>query len=244
MAVLLLGEAPSDSERERLPGATLFQSVPVCLIRCAHSPRSALLVTRGLVTSSRKRPHNGSGSGGQQGTPIDPRLVAVAVALAQCPPSRQLLRAHPLAVIQVVHVAGEHRVPAAPSPSSTCHHRRSAGPRNSGLVAAVRCAVHQPTPRTKTSSPDSDSSVISRSSSVAGSPVAVILFMPRSSPVSVSSLLKNMAPCRIHTRCPSDDQLGRSVCAAGQPACTQVSRCIWLSGSDRMYPALTGRSGT
>ena len=43
MAVLLPGEAPSDSERERQPGATLFQSVLVCLIRCARSPRSALL---------------------------------------------------------------------------------------------------------------------------------------------------------------------------------------------------------
>ena len=36
----------------------------------------------------------------------------------------------------------------------------------------------------------------------------------------------------------------RSVCAAGQPACTQVSRCTGLSGSDRKFPALTGRSGT
>src|SRR5208283_3086442 len=34
----------------------------------------------------------------------------------------------------------------------------------------------------------------------------------------------------------------RSVCAAGQAACPQVSRCIGLSGSDRKYPALTGRS--
>ena len=36
------------------------------------------------------------------------------------------------------------------------------------------------------------------------------------------------------------DQLRRSVCAAGQPACTQVSRCIGLSGSDREFPTLTG----
>ena len=36
----------------------------------------------------------------------------------------------------------------------------------------------------------------------------------------------------------------RSVCAAGQPACTQVSRCIGLSGSDRKFPALTDQSGT
>jgi len=39
-------------------------------------------------------------------------------------------------------------------------------------------------------------------------------------------------------------QLGRSVCAAGQPAGTQVSWCTGLSGSDREFPALTGRSGT
>jgi len=48
----------------------------------------------------------------QEGASIDPRLVAVAVALAQRLPGRQLLRAHPLAVIQLVHVAGKHRVPA------------------------------------------------------------------------------------------------------------------------------------
>ncbi len=39
-------------------------------------------------------------------------------------------------------------------------------------------------------------------------------------------------------------QLGRSVCAAGQPAGTQVNWCTGLSGSDREFPALTGRSGT
>ena len=38
--------------------------------------------------------------------------------------------------------------------------------------------------------------------------------------------------------------LRRSVSAAGQPACPQVSRCTGLSASDRKYPALTGRSGT
>jgi hypothetical protein len=36
----------------------------------------------------------------------------------------------------------------------------------------------------------------------------------------------------------------RSVCAAGQPAGTQVGRGIGLSGSDREFPPLTGRSGT
>jgi hypothetical protein len=41
-----------------------------------------------------------------------------------------------------------------------------------------------------------------------------------------------------------DPLLRRSVCAAGQPACPQVSRGIGLSGSDREFPALTGRSGT
>jgi hypothetical protein len=41
-----------------------------------------------------------------------------------------------------------------------------------------------------------------------------------------------------------DPPLRRSVCAAGQPACPQVSRCSRLSGSDRKFPALTGRSGT
>jgi hypothetical protein len=41
-----------------------------------------------------------------------------------------------------------------------------------------------------------------------------------------------------------DPLFRRSVRAAGQPACTQLSRCIKLSGSDREFPALTGRSGT
>jgi len=41
-----------------------------------------------------------------------------------------------------------------------------------------------------------------------------------------------------------DPLLRRPVCAAGQPANTQVSRCITPSGSDREFPALAGRSGT
>ena len=49
------------------------------------------------------------------------------------------------------------------------------------------------------------------------------------------------APGRIRTR---DPLLRRSVCAAGQPACSQVSRYLGLSGSNRKFPALTGRSGT
>ena len=47
-----------------------------------------------------------------------------------------------------------------------------------------------------------------------------------------------------HATGPGDPLLGRSVCAAGQPARSQVSRCIGLSGSDRKFPPLTGRSGT
>ncbi len=38
--------------------------------------------------------------------------------------------------------------------------------------------------------------------------------------------------------------LRRSVCAAGQPAYSQVRRRIRLSASDRKFPSLTGRSGT
>jgi hypothetical protein len=41
-----------------------------------------------------------------------------------------------------------------------------------------------------------------------------------------------------------DPLLRRPVCAAGRPARTQVSRCVRLSGSDREFPRLTGRSGT
>ena len=42
----------------------------------------------------------------------------------------------------------------------------------------------------------------------------------------------------------SDHQLRRPVCAAGQPASSQVSGGAGLSASDRDYPTLTGRSGT
>ena len=40
-----------------------------------------------------------------------------------------------------------------------------------------------------------------------------------------------------------DPLLRRPVCAASQPAFIQVSRSIGLSGSDREFPLLTGRSG-
>ena len=43
---------------------------------------------------------------------------------------------------------------------------------------------------------------------------------------------------------PNDLLLRRLVCAAGQLACAQVSRCIGMAGSDREFPAVTGRSGT
>ena len=41
-----------------------------------------------------------------------------------------------------------------------------------------------------------------------------------------------------------DQLLRRSVCAAGQAACSQVKGRIRLSASDRKFPRLTGRSGT
>jgi hypothetical protein len=43
---------------------------------------------------------------------------------------------------------------------------------------------------------------------------------------------------------PCEPLLRRSICAAGQPACPQVSGYLGLSGSDREFPVLTGRSGT
>src|SRR5215470_4769639 len=57
---------------------------------------------------------NSSGRRGHQGAPIDPGLVAVAVPFAQRLPGRQLLRPHPLTVIQVVHEAVQHALPAWP----------------------------------------------------------------------------------------------------------------------------------
>jgi hypothetical protein len=42
----------------------------------------------------------------------------------------------------------------------------------------------------------------------------------------------------------ADPLLRRSVCAAGQPASSQVSQRIGLAESDRKFPPLTGRSGT
>src|SRR5215470_749400 len=55
-----------------------------------------------------------SGRRGHQGAPIDPGLVAVAIPFAQRLPGRQLLRPHPLTVIQVVHEAVQHVLPAGP----------------------------------------------------------------------------------------------------------------------------------
>ena len=80
---------------------------------------------------------------------------------------------------------------------------RSAGPRNTGVAAPVRCPVHQPAPKTKMSCPDSDRSAMRRSSSLAGSPVSVILIMPRSSPRPVPLLVGNSAPPTIDTRLPA-----------------------------------------
>src|SRR6516165_3338999 len=69
--------------------------------------REQCLPARG---SPRTDCQDGSGGRGQEGASIDPGLVAVAVALTQCPPGVQLLRAHPPPVIQVVNVAVEHRL--------------------------------------------------------------------------------------------------------------------------------------
>ena len=48
----------------------------------------------------------------------------------------------------------------------------------------------------------------------------------------------------MESRTSRDPLLRRSVCAAGQPACSQVRRRIRVSASDRKSPPLTGRSGT
>jgi len=55
---------------------------------------------------------------GKEGASIDPRLVAIAVALAQCPPGLQLLKAHLLAVKQVVHAAARILSPPGPRKST------------------------------------------------------------------------------------------------------------------------------
>ena len=55
-----------------------------------------------------------SGGRGYKGTPVDLQLVAITVASAQRLPGAQLLRAHPLPVIQVVHVAVKYRLRVRP----------------------------------------------------------------------------------------------------------------------------------
>src|SRR5215471_20826579 len=98
---------------------------------------------------------------------------------------------------------------AASSPSSTCHHRRSAGPRNTGVVVPARCAVVKPSPKTKTSGPDADRSAIRCSSSLAGSLIfaaLLILCSPKSVPLPVG----NTAPHKIDTRRPSRLKLERA----------------------------------
>src|SRR5262249_56587839 len=73
------------------------------------------------------------------------------------------------------------------------------GPRKTGTVAPVRCAVHQPTPKTKTSSPDPDRSAISRSSSLAGSLISAAWLIWCPSPAG-ASVVGNTALRRIDTR--------------------------------------------
>jgi len=76
---------------------------------------------------------------------------------------------------------------------------------------------------------------------------SVVLRLPPLLPALL--LLGDGLPCPGTLRVPSeirthDPLLRRSVCAAGQPACSQVRRRIRLSASDRKFPPLTGRSGT
>jgi len=65
----------------------------------------------------------------------------------------------------------------------------------------------------------------------------------------VRGALPALGQLKVPATIPHSDRLGkefrhRLVCAAGRPDCAQVSRCIGLSGSDRKFPALTGRWGT
>jgi hypothetical protein len=98
---------------------------------------------------------------------------------------------------------------AVSSPSSACHQRRSAGPRNSGVVTPLRCAVLKPSPKTKTSSPDPDRSAIRRSRPLAGSLISAVVLVACSSPEPVLLVVGNTVLRRIDTRRPLDDQLGR-----------------------------------
>jgi hypothetical protein len=95
------GALADQRRRVRGDGRLSGQVHRCCCSRCCSSPMWA-----GDL--------DGSGSRGQEGAPIDSRLIAVAVAFAQCSPGIQLLRAHPLALIQVVHAAVEDLVPAGP----------------------------------------------------------------------------------------------------------------------------------
>jgi len=62
----------------------------------------------------------------------------------------------------------------------------------------------------------------------------------------IYSVLRNEVKLEIPRRKAAwpEPLLRRSVCAAGQPARSQVSGCTGWSGSHREFPALTGRSGT
>src|SRR5215469_12008981 len=76
--------------------------------------RASALLPGWLLAVVRAGGPGSSGRRGHQGAPIDPRLVAVAVPFAQRLPGRQLLRPHPLTVIQVMHEAVQHVLPAGP----------------------------------------------------------------------------------------------------------------------------------
>jgi hypothetical protein len=107
---------------------------------------------------------------------------------------------------------------AASSPSLTPHHRRSAGPRNSGVVVPARCAVVRPSPKTKMSSPDFDRSAIRRSSSLAGSPISAALLILCSSPAPGLLVDGNTAPRRIDTRPSGMSMTSLEAAATSSPA--------------------------
>lgn len=87
-----------------------------------------------------------------------------------------------------------------------------------------------------------------RTRPAAGSRRGLLLFLGEHPPNAAGAVVpadKHPARARHAVSLPTYDLLPRrSVCAAGQPACTQVSRCTGPSGSDREFPPLTGRPGT
>jgi hypothetical protein len=84
-------------------GATVRGRLRLDVVEPVEAAASVAMAPQCATVHGRYHLWPGSGSRGQEGASVHPRLVAIAVALAQRLPDVQLLRAHLQPVVQVAH---------------------------------------------------------------------------------------------------------------------------------------------